>query len=102
MRIAESHATALTIRHPRVPPETKAAAPAATLAVAPLTPLPARLAQYGTPDAGFIMQLIATATASTADEEAERPARNAASVAYGYAHRTTQPLPSGNRIIRSI
>ena len=102
MRIVESRATALTIRHPRVTPETKAAASATARAIAPPASPPAHLTQYGTPDAGFVMQLIATAATSTANNEPDRPARNAVSVAYGYVHRATQPLSPGNRLIRSI
>lgn len=104
MRIVASHATALTIRHPRIAPETEAIAP--TRAVAPLippfAPPSAHLVQYGTPDAGFVMQLIATAATSTANDDSSRPVQNAVSAAYGYVDRATQPLSSGNRIVRSI
>ncbi|MGN6309435.1 MAG: hypothetical protein ACTHNN_07740 [Xanthobacteraceae bacterium] len=106
MRIVASHATALTIRHPRIAPETKAGAPMPARAVAPLmpplAPPPAHLVQYGTPDAGFVMQLIATATTNTANDDSGRPARNAVSAAYGYVGRATRPLPPDNRIVRSI
>lgn len=102
MRIVASSATALTIRHPRIAPEAQAVAPMPARAVAPLAPPAAHLAQYGTPDAGFVMQLIAAATTSTANDDSGRPARNAVSAAYGYVDRATRPLPYGNRIVRSI
>lgn len=107
MRIVASSATALTIRHPRIAPEPEAVASTPTRAVAPLipplAPRSAHLVQYGTPDAGFVMQLIAAATTSTAPDAHGQPVRNAVSGAHGYVDRATQPLPSsGNRIVRSI
>ncbi len=102
MRIVASSATALTIRHPRIAPETKAVAPMPARAVAALAPPPAHLIQYGTPDAGFVMQLIAAAATNIANDHLGRPVRNAVSVAYGYVDRATQPSPHGNRIVRSI
>jgi len=102
MRIVASTATALTIRHPRIAPEAAVVAPTATRAVAPVTPPSAHLVQYGTPDAGFVMQLIATATTSAANDGSGRPVRNAVNAAYGYVDRAIRPLPSGNRIVRSI
>lgn len=106
MRIAASYPTALTIRHSKTTPETKAIAPMPARAVAPLIPPlglpPAHLTRYGTPDAGFVMQLIAAATTSAINDDPGRPARNTVSTAYGYVDRTTQPLPPGNRVVRSI
>lgn len=103
MRIVASNAAALTLRHPRIAPETQAVAPMLTRAVAPLASPPAHLTQqYGTPDAGFVMQLIAAATTGTANDDLGRPVRNAVNVAYGYVDRATQPLLRGNRIVRSI
>lgn len=102
MRIVASSATALTIRPPRITPEPGAIAPTPARAVAPLAPPSAHLVQYGTPDAGFVMQLIAAATASTANDDPSLPMQNAVSAAYGYVDRATQPLPPGNRIVRSI
>lgn len=102
MRIVASHATALTIRHPRIAPEPEAAASTPARAVAPSAPPSAHLVQYGTPDAGFVMQLIATATTNAANDDSGRPVRNAVGAAYGYVDRATQPLPAGNRIVRSI
>lgn len=106
MRIVASHATALTIRHPRIAPGTEAVAPMPARAVAPLipplAPPPAHLIQYGTPDAGFVMQLIATAATTTANDDSGWPVQNAVSAAYGYVDHATQPLSSGNRIVRSI
>lgn len=106
MRIAASYPTTLTIRHSKIAPETKAVAPMPVRAVAPLipplAPPPAYLTRYGTPDAGFVMQLIAAATTSAINDDPGRPVRNAVSTAYGYGDRTTQPLPPGNRVIRSI
>lgn len=102
MRIVATSATALTIRHPRIAPEMEAVAPMPARAVAPLAPPSAHLVQYGTPDAGFVMQLIAAATTNTANDDLGRPVRNAVSAAYGYVDLATQPLPPGNRIVRSI
>lgn len=102
MRIVASSATALTVRHPRIAPETEAAAPKPARAIAPLPPPAARLTPYGKPDASFVMQLIAAATTGTANDEPDRPERNAVSAAYGYVDRATRPLPPGNRIVRSI
>jgi hypothetical protein len=70
--------------------------------IPPLAPPPAHLVQYGTPDAGFVMQLIAAATTRTANDDLGRPVRNDVSAAYGYVDRATQPLPPGHRIVRSI
>lgn len=102
MRIVASHATALTVRHPRIAPETEAVAPTLARPVTPLAPPSAHLVRYGTPDAGFVMQLIAAATTSAVNDDLGRPVRHADSAAYGYTDRATQPLPSGNRIVRSI
>ncbi|GEM_PF-6418279 len=102
MRIVASTATALTIRHPRIAPETEAVAPTATRTVTAVTPPSAHLVQHGTPDAGFVIQLIATATTSAANDDSGRPVRNAVNAAYGYVDRAIRPLPSGNRIVRSI
>lgn len=105
MRIVASHAAALTVRHPRIKPETEHVAPTAR-AIAPLIPPlatpSAHLVQHETPDAGFVMQLIATATASTANDAPGQPVQNAVNAAYGYVGRATRPLPSGNRIARSV
>ena len=108
MRIVASSATALTLRHPRIAPEADAVASTRARPVAPLIPLlappSAHLVQYGTPDAGFVMQLIAAAATTTpaANDALGRPVRHAVSAAYGYIDRATRPLPSGNRIVRSI
>lgn len=106
MRIAASSATALTVRRPRIAPEADAVAsmPARPVAplIPPLAPPSAHLVQYGTPDAGFVMQLIAAATTPAANDDLGRPVRNAVGAAYGYINRATRPLPSGNRIVRSI
>lgn len=107
MRIAASTPTALTIRHPKIAPETvPAAAPPATHAVAPSAPPPAHLARYGTPDAGFVMQLIATATTATPRDQTDGPmihvARAGAVSAYGSVHRIAQPASPGGRITRSV
>jgi hypothetical protein len=100
MRIAASTPTALTIRHPKIAPETiAAAAPPTTNAVAPSAPPPAYLARYGTPDAGFVMQLIATAAPTATHHDAAQPAIGIVSTAYGSARRASQP---DNRVIRSI
>ncbi|MBN8977716.1 MAG: hypothetical protein J0H25_02820 [Rhizobiales bacterium] len=100
MRIAASTPTALTIRHPKIAPETvEAAAPPTAKVPAPSAPPPAYLARYGTPDAGFVMQLIATAAQTSTHDDAVQPAISVVSTAYGSARRATLP---DNRVIRSI
>lgn len=100
MRIAASTPTALTIRQPKIAPETAtAAARPTTNAVVPSASPPAYLARYGTPDAGFVMQLIAAAATTANGDDAVQPATSIVSTAYGSAHRASQP---DNRVIRSI
>jgi hypothetical protein len=107
MRIAASTPTALTIRHPKIAPETIAAAtPPTPHAVAPSAPPPAYLTRYGTPDAGFVMQLIATATMVAPRSQTDGPMSHAASAgavsAYGAVHRPAQSASPGGRVARSV
>ncbi len=103
MRIAEGHTTALTVRHPKVDSEVPvAAAPAMITAVVPAAPPQPQMKRHGTPDAAFVMQLIAAAATRTADSDASRPASDAVNAAYGDRPRAAQQLSPGRRIARSI
>lgn len=98
MRIVESRAIAPTVRPPRPVPETmpllappRAAAPMPRPCADPIRP--------ARPEAGFVMQLIATAAAQT---ETDPPAPPAAGLAYGDASRAASSSRSGSRVTRSI
>lgn len=103
MRIAEGYTTALTVRHPKVHLESPAAAtPAMITAVAPSAPPQLEMKRPGTPDAAFIMQLIAAAATRIADNDGSRPASDVVNAAYGDGPRVAQQLSPGRRIARSI
>jgi len=96
MRIVANTPTALTIRLPKVAPQpARATTPYPAALPAPPPACPTR---YGTPDAGFVMQLIATAT----QDDAAQPALHMVDTAYGSVGHATQPPQPGNRISRSI
>ncbi len=97
MRIVESRAIALTVRPPRPAPETMpTVAPMPPRAADPAPQRHADQTRHALPEAGFVMQLIATAAAPTATEPPT------AGLAYGDAGRATSPPRSGGLVARSI
>ncbi len=91
MRIVASRSVALPLGPPRDAPSRRSpdAATITTALVATAKPHRFAAVQYGTPDAGFVMQLIASAAISPPPPEGPRQMdRTGATAAYGAASRT--------------
>ncbi|MCO5132062.1 MAG: hypothetical protein M9932_16105 [Xanthobacteraceae bacterium] len=99
MRIVESRAIVLTVRPPRLIPETIPPLAPPPRVAAPIPRPHADPIHATRPEAGFVMQLIATAAAQT---EPDPPATPAAGLAYGDAGRATSSPRSGGLVARSI
>lgn len=101
MRIVASRSVALPLGPPREAPPRRSPDAAATtaLVVAPAKSHRFAMAQQGTPDAGFVMQLIASAATPPHPPDGSRQMdRSGATAAYGAAGRVAG-LP-GHRMVR--